>query len=222
MFAKNVLKKVYDMLIIDSHEPASQCKKFDALGIKYKVEALPIGDYVFDDKVIFERKEIGDLINSFKNQHIQKQLQQMESFLQSYLLIVGNFKDLYFKGVQITTEQYEGMMASIHARYRTKVVHADTEIMGVRLMVKIAEKCQDGKTLNIYDTELMKSSVKTEDLHLKMLCCVPGISIKKGQKILEKYSLLDLWQIEEKTLCEIEGIGKKLAAKIKGVFFSSL
>ena len=206
------------MLIIDSHEPESQCKKFDALGIQYKVETLPVGDYIFDNKVIFERKEIQDFISSFRSGHSIKQLCQMQEMDNAYLLIVGNFKDLYFKGVQITTEQFEGMLASIHARYKTKVVHADNEASGVRLMVKIAEKCQDGKVLDIYSTELMRSSVKTEDLYLKMLCCVPGISIKKGRKILEKYSLLELWRVDENALIEIEGIGKVLAGKIKSVF----
>ena len=206
-------------LIIDARESRNKIKKFEDLGFEVEFKNIPIGDFVCEEKgIVIERKTVEDFVGSFRSGRIVKQLQQMEQFEHKYLIIIGAWKDLYFKKVTITKEQICGMLSSIAVRYNAKMVHVDNENDFVRVVAKICDKTDDGKSINIYDTDLLKSNIKNEDILVMMLACVPGISVKTAKKILDKFDFFGLVNCSEEDLISIDGIGKKLAEKVKNVF----
>jgi len=203
-------------LIIDSREPASQMRRLKRLEVDYNIQTLPVGDYLFKEKgIIFERKTVEDLVASIRSGRLQRQLVNMQTYPYPYLIIIGSWKELFFRKVQISQGQIAGMLASLAVRYKAKIIQVENENQAIRVMLKIEEKTEDGKEMGLESFDFIRTYIRTEDIHLKMVCCIPGISMKKGKQILSKFSLKDLFGAEQKELESVEGIGKKLSEEIK-------
>jgi ERCC4-type nuclease len=212
-------------ILIDYREPARNVKYLQDLKCETEVRTLDIGDYIFvNDKeeaiAIFERKEFGDWVSSIKNNHLTKQLMQMEQFNNSFLILIGDLNTFlrFNKFSKWSAEQQAGSLGSVCARYKTKIIPVMNNKQAMETMVKTCEKLTDEKTTNIYQTELLRSHITTDDIYLKMLCCVDGLGIKKAQDILKKWQFFELKNITTEQLKEVDGIGDKIALKIKEIF----
>ena len=84
----------------------------------------------------------------------------------------------------------------------------------VKLMKKIIEKTDDGKIVEF----IHRLKNTDENIRVNMLTALDGISLEKARRILEKYSLYDLFYVGEEQLKELKGIGNKLALRIKEIF----
>lgn len=213
----------YNFVIkVDTREPEKIFNIFEKNGIKYEKETLPIGDFVCEN-IVIERKEIGDLINSIRTGHLQKQLLQMEdSFEKCFLIISGNPKDIwanpYLKGW--TVNHQLGTLASLAVRYpRTKVIQVENDTQLVNIIPRIIEKCHDGKCMSKYDTELMRYKIDVEDVKLRMLMSIPRIGLDKAMAISEAVDVIIVKKgtkelVSHTDLIKINGIGDVTAAEI--------
>lgn len=175
-------------LLIDTHEPKKVQRYAEQMEFETEVKPLPVGDIVFEEKgIVVERKEIGDWVGSIRSGHLQKQLQQMINFPHPYLIISGKTQDLHFGGIKWTAEQHAGSLASCMVRYpNLKVMFVENDKQLVRLVKKIIEKTDDGKSISIYDTELLRNQVTEEDMRVKLLTNFPGLGVIKSRKLLDK------------------------------------
>lgn len=177
-------------ILIDSREPDKIFAFAKELGMDFEKVTLPIGDIVFNN-IIFERKSQSDFHQSIFNKHLSKQLQQMNC-AHPILIISGSFNDykesLNLKGIYSWSEQhYHGSIASLHRSYpklRIYEVESDYDLM-LRVK-KLIEKIDDGKTVDIYDTELLRNTMTTDDMKVKLIVNFPGYGIIKAKKLLEK------------------------------------
>ena len=178
---------------IDQHEPPKIFAFAKELGMEFEKATLPVGDIVFEPSgIIVERKTQEDLHQSIMNQHLQKQLQQMMNCAHPILIISGHFNDyndsLRFKNIYSWSEMhYHGAIASLHRSFpklRIYEVESDYDLM-LRVK-KLVEKIDDGKTIDIYDTELMKNTMTEENMKVKLLVNFSGYGIIKAKKLLEK------------------------------------
>ena len=212
-------KDIHDGLLrVDVHEGAmfSLLKK----QIDYKIETLPIGDYVFGD-VCIERKSMPDFVSSVRSGHLQKQLIQMgDNFKYNYLLLIGSYHEL---GVSPyinnwTTNHHYGMIARINASYSPKIVQVENNSQAALIIPKLIRKSLDGKVPSIVDTELMKSKMTTNDIKLKMICALPNIGIDRGRKLKNvidvKVVRKDGTELTADILHGISGFGEKLSNTI--------
>jgi len=211
---------------IDVHEDKKIIKVFDKEKINYEVRSLKVGDYNVvggDEKVstiCFERKSFDDFVGSVYSGRLFEQLMNMQkNFDYNYLFVVGYFEDfvkgcIYSKRKAPTVEWYLGTIASILVRYDVKVFAVKNNRQMVRLMKKIVEKIDDGRGVEF----VKRIALTTDDRVLNVLCCVEGISVEKAKRVLEKFSLYDLFLVEVDDLIKVPGIGRKLAENIKKVF----
>ena len=197
------------------------------LQIEPTLTPLPVGDIIVQDstkQIVCERKTLADLASSIMNQHLRKQLLQMEQFQYPFLIVVGNFSEVPFKRIRggiTTVNQQLGLLASIATKYKTQILFVPNNIQLVKLCKSIFDKVNTGKVLSIEDTELLRTKMKTEDYQLKVLCALPGVSLRMAKKLKEKISIQMLVEgapATEEGLTKIEGIGKKRAAQIMAVF----
>lgn len=214
-----------DEIIVDSHEPVKIINLLKKNMVKHRIDTLPIGDFIRGN-VCVERKSMSDFITSYQGKHIQKQLMQMEeNFDMSFLIISGKHSEVAFnprlKGW--TVNHHMGALSSIAVRYpRIKVLQVDNDNQLVNLMIRIMEKAHDGKVPTLYDTELMKNKMTTDDIRVKMLGCIPKVGLKKAQelaeiigiKLYDKKTQLD---ITPEHLKDVKGVGKVLSEKIVGI-----
>ena len=158
-------------------------------GAELEATTLEVGDYAVPALgLCFERKTVGDLIQSVYSGHLQKQMLDMTArYPRAYLLISGSFLDYYAdRGGGVTPNHWVGMLSSIATRYDgLRIVQLDTDKLLAKTLVKIVEKSADGKSVTIRHTELLKNQLRSEDVAVRVLCGFEGIGVKRAQKLLE-------------------------------------
>lgn len=207
-------------ILVDSREPQTIFNLLDRFNIEYEKTKLDVGDFLSGD-VCIERKTIADFVTSLRGGHLQKQLLQMgENYKRNYLIISGDFKSLHFNPhiKNWTINHHIGALASINVRYNTKVIQVANDSQLVQMVEKINKKSHDGKIVTIRDTELMKQTMTWEDVKIRMLCCIPDISLGRAEALVDeiKIKLLDKngLPLTFNYLYTIPGIGEVLAENI--------
>ena len=66
---------------------------YSGKGHETKIEMLEVGDYLFNDQVVFEYKEIGDFMSSITNESLfNEAANQSLKYPYHYVVIVGDMK----------------------------------------------------------------------------------------------------------------------------------
>jgi len=212
-------------LIVDISEPSQIVSKVEKLGIPFKVDKLPIGDFLYGN-ICIERKSISDFVTSLRAGHLDKQLMQMEeNYEKNFLLISGTPEDLYLSShiKNWTVEHQLGALAHLTRFRKIQVLQVANDNQLIKLVQKIITKQTDGKEMSIMNTELMmlKGKMTTADTKQLMLSCIPKVGRQKAKKLCNhldvKITKKDGTEISDKYLKTIDGIGKGLAEHIMNI-----
>ena len=209
-------------LTIDSREQGrikSATKYYEQQGLTVEVQEEQVGDYIFQDKVVFEFKTIADFVSSIQSGRVFNQaINQAENYDYHYVIIQGD-EHARAKALaisrnyrEVTYFQYLGAIASLN-RYTTVIESYSPFINEAYYRMLItAKKCLQQKPI------VKKFPRKDKNSCLNWLCHdVYGINYKTAKKIvdeLEISTLEDLFTLEHYRLTAIEGIGDKTADKI--------
>ena len=195
------------------------------------VRQLPVGDYIFDKKIVYEWKTASDMIGSIMDGRVFKQAKRMRQYPYHYIIVVGNVFDeikarysdwenphyaRYRKKGQKTfsVNNYIGGLATL---YETdKVIHVENEHQAFTLMLYMSQNIlkKDKQA-----REVDKPVCKMTDAVSTFLCCIDGVSVKTALLIknhLKLETLQDLLDVTFSDLIQIRGIGKTTATKIMG------
>lgn len=179
------------MLRIDKREPQNMIKKIvkiaKEMGLDYEVTTTPVGDYVWDDYIVIERKTVPDFINSIRSGHLETQLLDMEQFEHAFLFISGRFENIKFIPYikNWTVNHTIGSLCSIAARYNVKVLQFANDMQIAKAIFKIKEKVDKGKKV-----EAVKRHSKTLNYvkpSFALYMNIPGIGEKTAAKLVEIY-----------------------------------
>ncbi len=218
-------------LMIDNREDKKRINSATRFFSTYAVstEQLSIGDYVFDNKIVFEYKTPSDMINSIMDGRIFRQSQHMKQYPYSFVIIVGNVADeinrrnepkywnKYNKIRTFTIKSYLGALARLYTY--TKVIHVDNNQQAWTLMKYLVEKIlDDDKDIKSVD----KPQFKLTDPIASFLGCIyvnnsQRLSIKQAVLIREHLhleTLKDLLDVTYDDLVGIKGIGSKTAKAV--------
>lgn len=199
-----------DVLYVDDRELKSKVTtKLKKLNVKFEVRRLDVGDYVYND-MIFERKTIQDFWGSIQGRLWEQVYNMKLNSDKCYILVSGSFKELFWTTKYFNENIFYGAIASLVTKYNVQVLRCETETQLVKQMLKIIEKSKEPAT-QIYK----KLGLKTEDIYVNMLTCIPGIGVRQAQAILEKFSYQQLLVASENDLTVVKNIGIKKAKEIK-------
>ena len=209
---------------IDDREKHSRIEHakdfFKDKGDETHVQKLPFGDYIFDDKVVFEYKSLEDFVKSIKSQRVFNQaLDQSTIFPYHFVITVSTqrerrgyfnkLKHLAQHGLYFDESQYIGAIARLNTY--TTVIQATTETEAFEFMRSQARKCLDNKHL------VKRLEQKTDNPCFNWLMNIKHISDKKAElvvKELELETLTDLLEVTNNDLQAIDGIGSVTAGII--------
>ena len=178
---------------------------------------LETGDFVFEDKVVFEYKTYNDLFNSINTGRVfDEALRQSKVYDYHFVIIVGTDKTrknelykLYKLGVRFTMKQYYGAVARLNTY--TNVIYAPTTRRAFQIMECQAEKCLDSKPI------VRTPTVNTDNPAFNLLMFLPDIRENRAKLIVDSLDLKcydDLKNLTKSDLTSIKGIGGKTADNI--------
>ena len=209
------------MITIDEREPQKIFNIAKRLNLKHDRATLLVGDFLCEEKgICIERKNIDtDFLPSLQSGHLNEQLQNMQNnFERNYLIISGDPKNFFFNKhtKYFTTEHWLGALASLSVRYNVKILQTANDTQLVKLVKKIVDKTDDGKSPQ---KEIIRRVQSKEDVYLSMLCCVNGISIEKAKSIKNEYPIFSMFMDALKTdMFTVKGIGEKLLSNLNDAF----
>ena len=192
---------------------------YESQGHNVTIKELPIGDYIFQDKGVFEYKTIPDFITSIQSGRVFNQAINMaENYDYHYVIIQGD-ESTRAKALamsrnyqEITYFQYLGAIASLN-RYTTVIESYSPFINEAyyRMMIT-AKKCLQQKPI------VKKFNRKHKNSAMNYLTyCVYGLNYRRADDIvqtLDLHTLEDLLNVTHQQLTSVEGIGTKLADRI--------
>ena len=171
----------------------------------YSVKPLDCGDFLFElngGPLIFERKTVGDFMQSLNSHHIHTQLMKMQSLTPyNYIIIVGNVNKFFIESEFYTKKQFLGGIANL-SLHGAKILFVDNNEQMFDLMYCMAEKfaLKDKPILIEQDIVFKKREVSSL---VKVLMNIETIGVEKAELIAAKYNSLESISlaIEENCFC---------------------
>ena len=194
------------MIIVDSREPPKISQIFTILGHEHAVEELPVGDILFDEKFIVERKTLGDFWSSIKDGRLDSQAERMQHYDKAVIILSGDWKTL--KPSQLNP--IYGKIASLYARWNIPVFCTRNDTDLVSFAIRLYTKFTDGKTVS--RNMIVKKAYTSKDVKIAMLSTIDGIGTKKAEAALETYGG-DIISLFNDVKFHPETIGKLLPKK---------
>ena len=220
-------------ILIDSREKGRKdraLKFYSEKGHEAKVEMLEVGDYLFDDQVVFEYKDIADFMSSIKDNSVfNEAANQSLEYRYHYVIIVGDVRQYLNSGWAFARtrrafkDRYDKYLASNLLMYygairRLRVFTCPVEIVGeenaFQEMLLQAIKCLDGKSK--YYSNVTRQ-VESQDPVDVLLTSTKNISIKKAEAIRKHHTInnvYDLMNLTVNDFKEVDGIGDKTSVNV--------
>lgn len=218
-------------IIIDSREKDRRNRAeifYSGKGHETQVEKLEVGDYLFDNKVVFEYKEISDFMQSILNESLfNEAMNQSLEYPFHYVIIVGDMRNFVKQGWKYNKKRWEGnypqYIATNYSRYYgalrrlrtfTTTIECHNERDAFYEMLLQSIKCLDGKSK--YYSNVTRP-VDVQDAVDVLLTSARNISIKKATAIRKHHTIeniYDLLELTEENFEEVEGIGKTTSSNL--------
>jgi len=208
-------KKLRITILADDRERQSQVIEYlsDMPDVAVEIARLPTGDYLADNRLLFERKTLNDFAMSIIDGRLFKQVARLaNNRYKPVMILEGTGKDLTKIGIR--REAMQGALISISLIYGIPVLRAMNSYESARLIRYAALQIRaiaGGEFSNRGGYQPKTKSKK----QLFILQGLPGIGPNKAKKLLDRFGSVEKIisaSIEELQL--IDGISKTIAEKI--------
>lgn len=224
-------KKKPVVMIIDSREKDQELIDYlERFGAVLNRDTFEIGDIGILGRTSFaiEHKSVDDLAKSLADGRLFKQIKDMVDMsriegtdLQPVILLVGDIWRLWkIRGYDMW--QIAALLNSIQFAWGVQIIYAHNNLFAAVRLISLARRYQltDAKKKEHPMRFGAKRKMSSEDEARYILEGFPGISAVRARRILEHYKTLGeaLNAMREGTITEVDGIGVKITAEVKGVF----
>ena len=216
---------------IDSREKGRRFRAssfYNDKGHTTSIEMLDVGDYLFNDRVVFEYKDVGDFMSSIMNDSVfNEAANQSLEYPFHYVVVVGDVMNFlsnnwyrvrgkygndYHKYLVVNLGRYSGALRRL--RTFTTPIECKNEDLAFNEMLLQSIKCLDGKS-KFYSN--VTRQVESQDPVDVLLTSAKGVSIKKAEAIRKTHNLSNVYDLMNLTindLQEVEGIGPKVSSNV--------
>lgn len=211
-------EEVKPMIYADSREGNSKVlRELDKLNVDIRVESLAVADYQVSNSVGIERKTAKDFISSIIDKRLYKQAKELAEHFRNPIIILEG-EDLYSS--LIHPNAIRGALASLAVDFNIPIIPTRSEEDTAAMITRIAirEQLQERSEIQIR-TE--KKPLTLYEQQLYIVESLPNIGPVTAKKLLEEFgSVEEIINASENELKKIEGIGEKIAKKIREVVSS--
>lgn len=183
----------------------------DAFTVEFR--RLPVGDYRLDDALLFERKTLPDLVASIKDGRLFDQaLRLANAELPAALILEGSARDLASSGMR--AEAIQGALVTVSLfiglpLLRTRNV--EETLHTLRYAARQRRAIASGALPRSGHRPKGKAALQSY-----VLQGLPGIGPQRAARLIQRFgSIENAIAADTKTLCEVDGIGKSVARKLR-------
>jgi DNA excision repair protein ERCC-4 len=201
-------------VLIDDREPLAVEKELlSKNNLLLRRKRLDLGDYIFDNDLIVERKTILDFCTSIKDGRLFKQISRLaNSKIPGILILEGRQKD--FKKTDFSLSAIQGIMISISLGFKIPILRSKGIEETVSIMLQGYKQLtkESIEVKRVYSPKLRYRKRKDQLLIYKVhvLEGFPGIGSERASLLLEKFQTLDrVFQSPKEEFLELKGIGIK-------------
>lgn len=202
------------MMLIDYRERDTAILDIlQSRNIPFEFNNLPVGDYIWNTNVI-ERKEIKDFFSSIQNNHMYDQLEDIvfnlsNGFPRAFLVLHGSIIDINWEYAGgFTVPLFFTKIGEIISSYpNVNFVWLDCETSFANFLSGMYFKSFQEKR------EIQSLKKRDKRFDVDTLCATRCFDPKTAKRILKKYTLREIFNLDERKLTSIEGYGKVRAQK---------
>lgn len=203
-------------IIADDRE--SQSPVIEALrsqnGTDVTVRRLDLGDYLLDERLLFERKTLRDFALSLKDGRLFEQgVRLAASPLQKAIILEGRASDLAESGMR--REALQGALISLTLFLGIPLLRSADADESARLMLYAARQFDHiarQMPPRLFKGKRPKGKHKTQ---LRILQSLPGIGPGVAHNLLEQFGSVEAVLADEQALLGVAGIGVGRAKSIR-------
>jgi ERCC4-type nuclease len=201
-------------VIIDHREPELFLKLFGAQD-SVSIAQLSCGDFLIDDRWVFERKTISDLCVSLADGRLFKQaLKLVQSDHHPVVILEGKSSDIKECGTR--REAVQGALINLSVFFGLPILRSLEPEETVRLMRYTVEQGVRFAQGGVQRAGYRPKGRKARQLYV--LQSLPGIGKTRAEKLLEHFGGIEaVISATENELAEIHGIGAPIAEKIRNL-----
>ena len=211
-----VIKKIVGSdnfeIVCDNRETASPVvRNLSLIGIKLKLEQLPVGDYVISERVGIERKSAKDFNDSIIDGRLFTELSELRSqFLRPILVLEGD----PFQDSNISENALYGAITSIILNLGISIYKTENAIETAQFLYQLAKK-EQSITKSSLTLRFDKAPIETSRLLEYIVAGIPGVNTFRAKNLLKELKTLqNIFLADIPDLTKIENVGKKIAQQI--------
>lgn len=175
---------------------------------------LATGDYLLSDRVGVERKVAGDFLQSIVDGRLFRQLSDLKNTFAVPVVIIEG-ETLFDDNRKIHPNAIRGAVASIATEYSIPIIWTKNQLETAEMLIAIAKREQ----LELKNAVSLRGKRKfrsPNQMQEYLLAGLPKISTLTAKKLLKHFGSPEkVFAASEEQLKEVDGIGDKLAKKIR-------
>lgn len=202
-------------LVVDDREGRSVLLPVlgDSGDFRIEIKRLSVGDYLLDDRFLFERKTLPDLAASIASGRLFKQALRLAEVgtLQPVLILEGQAGDV--REIGMRREAIQGALITVSLFVGLPVLRTRTPEETVKTFCYAARQ---GRTVaqGALPRRGHRPKGKTA-LQSHILQGLPGVGPERAARLIERFgSVRAVFEAREKELASISGVGPKTARRI--------
>ncbi|MFX1307184.1 MAG: DEAD/DEAH box helicase [Promethearchaeota archaeon] len=210
------VKKIDDAqefeIICDNRETASPVvRTLSLMGLKLKLEQLPVADYIVSEYVGIERKSSKDFNDSIIDGRLFNELIELtKQFSRPILVLEGD----PLKNTNINENALYGAITSIIINLGISVYKTENSIETAKFLYHLARKEQT-LTKSTFKLRFDKAPIENSRLLEHIIAGIPGVNTLRAKKLLKELKTIqNIFLADIPDLTKIENIGKKIATQI--------
>lgn len=209
---QKIFKPEEKIMVICDYREKEVIEHLKKLGAMVNEKALGVGDFVCSERVCVERKSHSDFIGSIINGRIFEQANNLKDNFEKSIVIIEGYSNR-----QINENALKGAMASIILDFGISLVATRNPFDTAKTIFWLAKREQSEKKSSI-GIKVGKKPKDIKRLQEFIVAGIPGVSLTIARRLLGKFGSIEkIFAADESELRKVEGIGEKLAKKIRKI-----
>lgn len=185
------------------------------MGVKIDLKSLESSDYILSERVGVEYKTQKDFVDSIVDGRLLRQLKLLKDNFEKPIVVVEGSDDL-FSQRNVHANAIRGMIATIIVSYGMPLIFTKDSNETASLFVAIARREQE-RGVDDFSLHTKKPATLKEQQEY-LVSSIPSVGPSLAKDLLNKFgSIKEIVNASEEELKSVDGVGDKIAKKIKEV-----